>query len=385
VQRQIRLLVVTHSGDVWGAQRRLLDLRPRLADLGVTCILACPRDSDLWSEWKQTGSELVEFEPRGALGLRADHGRRPSVHALAAQIRVIASDARRIVKLVRATDADAIQSHDLHANAEVALAGSWARRPSLLDLHDIVVPGLGRRVLTAEAVIASVTIANSRATAATVRFGRVEVVNPGVDLSRFFPGPAQPEIRASLAGRPDRPIVGILGRVDPEKGIDVLARAMAQLGGDVADAQLAVVGAPMVGGDEYGRTVSAEAIELLGDRVRFVGPTDDVPAVIRALDVMVNASRSEPFGRTVLEAQACGIPVIGTASGGIPEFVRDGVNGILVPPGDAAALANQLERLLGDASLRRQLGAQGRVAAEQISTDRQAALVADIIRSVSKS
>jgi glycosyltransferase involved in cell wall biosynthesis len=362
----------------------LLDLRPRLADLGVECVLACPAESDFWSRWKETGAELVEFEPGGELGLRAGEGRRPGLGALAKQLRVVISDARRITDLVRTTQADVVQSHDLNSNLEVGLAGRRTRRPSVLDLHDIVVPGLGRRVLSVGARIASVTIANSRATAATVSWGRVEVVNPGVDLDLFFPAPASAEMRRRLAARPERPIVGILGRVDPEKGIDTLARAVARLTGAAADAQLAVVGAPHGGGAEYGRTIHDEVTQLLGDRARFVGPTDDVPETMRALDIVVNASRMEPFGRTVLEAQACGIPVVGTAAGGIPEFVTDGVNGLLVAPGDDAALAVQLARLLSDASLRERLGARGHLDAAAISTDRQAAKLAGIIRSVAR-
>ena len=78
---------------------------------------------------------------------------------------------------------------------------------------------------------------------------------------------------------------------------------------------------------------AAEATTLLGDRARFVGPVDDVPGVLRSLDVLVNASASEPFGLSVLEAQASGVPVIGTDAGGIPEFVTDGETGLLVAPG----------------------------------------------------
>jgi len=294
---------------------------------------------------------------------------------------VIALDARRIATLIRATGADAVQSHDLNANVEVSLAGRWTRRPAILDVHDVVAPGLGRRVLAGASALASVTIANSRATAATVSAGRVEVVNPGVDLTRFFPAPPDPIVRSHLAVHPERPIVGILGRVDRQKGIDTLVCAMSRMSGEAADAQLAVVGAPLMD-EDFGREIRRRATARLGDRIRFVEPTDDVPAVMRALDVLVNASSFEPFGRTVLEAQACGVAVVGTAAGGIPEFVLDGINGLLVPPEDPVALATQLERLLTDAPLRARLGAQSARDASNISTERQADLLAGIIRSV---
>jgi glycosyltransferase involved in cell wall biosynthesis len=90
-----------------------------------------------------------------------------------------------------------------------------------------------------------------------------------------------------------------------------------------------------------------------------------VPEVLRALDVLASASYAEPFGRALLEAQASGVPVVGTRSGGVPEFVEDGVTGLLVPPQDPAALATALQRLLGDAGLRERLARAGRAQAEE--------------------
>ena len=82
--------------------------------------------------------------------------------------------------------------------------------------------------------------------------------------------------------------------------------------------------------------------------------------MLRSLDVLVNASTSEPFGLSVLEAQACGVPVIGTDAGGIPEFVADGGTGLLVAPGRADALAAGLDRMLAAPALRHELAAAAR-------------------------
>jgi glycosyltransferase involved in cell wall biosynthesis len=94
--------------------------------------------------------------------------------------------------------------------------------------------------------------------------------------------------------------------------------------------------------------------------VRFVGRRQDVPEVLRSLDVLVNASEAEPFGLSVLEAQASGVAVVGTDAGGIPDFVEHGVTGLLVPPDDASAMADALGRLVADADLRRRLAEAGR-------------------------
>jgi D-inositol-3-phosphate glycosyltransferase len=278
---------------------------------------------------------------------------------------------------------DVVLSFSLHAHLEVALGGRLARTPVVVEVVDIVVPGVGRRLLRAASALGSLTTANSAATAATLgpRAPEVVVVHPGVDVDRFRPGPAPPAVRSELGGQEGRPLVGIVGRVDPEKGVDVLARALARATGPAAGATLAVVGDVAVGSAAAGSAVRADAERLLGDRVRFVGRRDDIPEVQRALDVLVNASVAEPFGRSVLEALASGTPVVATDSGGIPEFVDDGVTGVLVPPGDDAALAAALDRVLGDEDLRRRLATAGRAAAEaRFALPTRYELVADVFR-----
>ncbi len=376
------VLVVTHSEKVWGAERQLLELRPRLADAGIRMTLACRPDSELGRAWTATGSETVAYVPAGPLGLRDADGSRSGLASVAKQVRVTAVDARRLVRLIRSVGADIVESYTLNANVEVALAGRLTRTPGVLDVHDIVVPGFGRRVLGLAATTANVTIANSRATASTIGRGRVEIAYPGVDITRFSPGPADPAIRARLAARPDRPIVGILGRVDPEKGIDVVARAVAQLRDPLDDTQFVVVGASLMAGQAYDTKLRAAVEKLLGDRGRFVEPTNDVPGVMRGLDVLVNASRAEPFGLTVLEAQACGVPVVASAAGGIPEFVTSDLNGLLFPPGDEVGLAKALTRVLSDSALRTRLAAAAVESARTKSMDNQAAVVADVYQSL---
>jgi glycosyltransferase involved in cell wall biosynthesis len=261
---------------------------------------------------------------------------------------------------------DVVLSFSLHAHLEVALGARLARTPVVVEVVDIVVPGVGRRLLRVASALASLTTANSAATAATLgpRAPQVVVVHPGVDVERFCPGPADPAVRQALGGREGRPLVGIVGRVDPEKGVDVLARALARATGPAAAATLVVVGDVAVGSASAGAAVRAEAERVLGDRVRFAGRRDDIPEVQRALDVLVNASVAEPFGRSVLEALASGTPVVATDSGGIPEFVDHGVTGLLVPPGNDVALAAALDEVLGNDVLRARLVEAGRAAAE---------------------
>jgi glycosyltransferase involved in cell wall biosynthesis len=361
----ISVLVVSHAVGVWGAQLRLIGYAPHLAERGVRFTLAAP-PGELAEAWVEAGLPHVALELPAHIDLRRAGGtgrRRPTavVREAAAQLR----SARRIAAL--AGQFDVVLSFNLQAHLESVLAARRARRPVVVEVVDLVQAGLGKRLLRTATALADATIANSAATAATLgpRARSVHVIHPGVDLERFSPGSADPAVRAQLTAAPEAPLVGIVGRVDPRKGVGVLVEAMAQLEGPAADARLAVVGDVGIGTAEDTAALRASADRLLGDRIRFVGRRRDVPEVLRALDVLVSASYAEPFGRAVLEAQASGVPVIGTRSGGVPEFVEDGRTGLLVPPRHAAALAAALQRLLGDEALRERLARAGREQAER--------------------
>jgi glycosyltransferase involved in cell wall biosynthesis len=207
-------------------------------------------------------------------------------------------------------------------------------------------------------------VVNSRATGESVGIGPdVRVVHPGVDLERFAPGPPDEAVRRSLGGLPGVPLIGIVGRVDPGKGVHVLLEAMAEM--DCTEARLAIVGDVGVAPPAFIDDLRRLAAEALGERVCFAGRRSDVAEVLRALDILVNASDAEPFGRSVLEAQACAVPVVATSAGGIPEFVQHEVTGLLVSPGRADELAAALDRLIQEEGLMGELGANARRQAEQ--------------------
>jgi glycosyltransferase involved in cell wall biosynthesis len=259
----------------------------------------------------------------------------------------------------------------------------------ILELHDLVRPGIGRHVLktairlSAGAMAISQSVALSAGQGTSSVGGRFRIVPQAVDTTRFHPGARDDATRAMLSGDPEKLLVGIVGRIDPAKGVEFVVRAVASLAGTAGECRLVVIGAPGLDTGSYAEDVRAEADALLAERVRFTGPLQDVPAALRSLDVLVNASEEEPFGLSVLEAQASGVAVIGTAAGGIPEFVTDGETGLLVPPGDVRSLSAALRRLLEDDDLRGRLARSGRLHAESHHTlDTRADAVAGMYRSM---
>lgn len=352
-----RVLFVSHAAVLWGAEQAILRLAPALRERGVQPLLASPADGALAETWQAKGFEHVPLRLPLHGGIRGpgENGERPRPGEIGREAVVVG---RWVAALARAARrADVVHSNSLWAHPEVVLAAKLARRPAVLQLHDFVRPGAGRRLLAMSTRTADATIAVTRAVADAVGPGagsRFEFIGYGVDPADYHPGPPDPAIRESLGGRPSARLVGILGRVDPEKGTAVVVRAVRLLKERGVDVQLAVVGAAHRTQTGYESRVRREAADL-GDLVRFVPPQSNPPAVLRSLDVLVNASTSEPFGLTILEAHACGTPVVATASGGVPEYVRDGETGLLVPIGDERALADALQRLLSDPSLREKL------------------------------
>jgi len=380
--KRLRVLEVSYSRQVWGAELATMALAGPLAARGIDLTLGSPPGGDLEEHWRRLGLPFVPLDFSDRQGIRGEGAEgRPSPRQFAAELATTAQSVRAIAGAARGFDL--VHSNSLWAHLDCALAGRLARRPVILELYDLVRPGLGRQVLTAAASLSTVAIAISQAVADIIgpRGARhVRIVALSVDLDRFGPGPAPAGVRSQLTADVDAPLVGIVGRIDPEKGVDVLVRAMGSLTGAAARAHLVVVGSGGLAPDGFPERVRAEAQELLGERVRFVGRSADVPGTMRALDVLVNASVAEPFGLSVLEAQATGVAVVGTAAGGIPDFVFDGDNGLLVPPRDVDALAKALERLVTDDELRARLAARGRATALDRGIEARADTIAGLYR-----
>ena len=193
------------------------------------------------------------------------------------------------------------------------------------------------------------------------------VINNGVDLGVFSPGDRQ-AARAALGLPQDASIllfVGMGGRANPFKDFATIESALARLSaGDHSRALLLLC----LGGEGSEK-------EMGNARIRFMGYVKDlaqVAQVYRAADVYLHAAKADTFPNVILEALACGMPVVATAVGGIPEQVKEGETGFLVPPGDSEAMAARAAQLLADRELAgRMAAAAAEDARKRFSLDRQ--------------
>jgi glycosyltransferase involved in cell wall biosynthesis len=181
----------------------------------------------------------------------------------------------------------------------------------------------------------------------------IAVIPNGVDVWRFTPGPPGPESQHWIPG--EWRLLSI-GRLHPQKGHSVLMEALARLRGEGL-----AVGLVIAGDGPLRASLSALAEALsVGSSVRFLGAVEDVRGLLRSADAFVFPSRYEAFGVALLEAMACGCAVVASRTGGIPEIVREGESGILVPPGDPVAIADAIKTLIAQEGLRRRLRAGAR-------------------------
>ncbi|GIF38007.1 glycosyltransferase family 4 protein [Actinoplanes xinjiangensis] len=199
---------------------------------------------------------------------------------------------------------------------------------------------------------------------------RLRVIGVGVDVDTFCPAPGTASPAGDATGRAR--VVSVASADVPLKGLPELIEAVAKLRAD-HDVELVVVGSARPDGP------AARAITRLGldDAVRFVsGISDDELAdLFRSATVAAVPSRYEGFSLPAVEAMACGIPLVVTTAGALPEVTGpDGLASLHVPPGDPGALSAAIGRLLDDEALRRRLGARGRERAVEHFTWRRTAI-----------
>jgi glycosyltransferase involved in cell wall biosynthesis len=158
-------------------------------------------------------------------------------------------------------------------------------------------------------------------------------------------------------------VVGYVGRIDRDKGVSKLLRAVAQLRQEYPRLRLLLVGGRTAGDRD---ALTGALLAELGTAAVGTGFSNDVPALMACMDLVVSPSYRDGFGMVLAEAAAMQKPVVATATRGSRSAVVDGVTGLLTPIGDVAALALAIERLISDAATRAQMGR----AARQLAVER---------------
>jgi len=279
----------------------------------------------------------------------------------------------RLAALLRTERVDIVHSHNwstlLYSVAAARLAGvpvvvhgehgkndTLVNRPRLVASR-ILALGLAR------ACAVSRDLADELVRDWRIPRERVAWIPNGVDLDLFEKTAALDDLRRELGLSATNRVVINTGGFRPVKDHPTLLRAFARVHRSDPEARLVLVGSGGTADPRGG--LDRMAAELgIADAVRFPGVRRDIPGLLELSDVYVNSSRYEGMSNTILEAMAAARPVVATAVGGTPDLVEDGVNGFLVPAGDDQPMASRVVQLLGDASLRKRMGAGGRAKIE---------------------
>lgn len=272
--------------------------------------------------------------------------------------------ARRLVDHARREGIDHVHAHSCGRAALIAALAFRMGGPRYsLTLHGPLEDyGPGQRYKWRHAAFATIITEKLRAEAEAELAGylppRIAVQAMGVDTGRLSRDtPWQPP-------RPGEPLrIMSCGRLNQVKGHQDLLQAIRMLRDAGHDARLVVAGEDDAGGTGYRRVIEARIAELgLDDAVTLLGAVSEGEVRRHLLEahVFALASWHEPLGVALMEAMSCEVPTIGTAAGGVAELIRDGQDGILVPPRDPPAMVDAILRLAGDPDLARRLGQAGR-------------------------
>jgi glycosyltransferase involved in cell wall biosynthesis len=283
------------------------------------------------------------------------------------------SDLRKGVRaLAREHDIDIVHAH----NPRFALISllAFTGRPLICEIHAITSVSLPKRLVNRLVYRFSdriIVLSNSAKEELTQRYrippGKVEVIYNGIEAGKFKPSGKGAPVRKRL-GIAGKPVIGYIGTFFEWQGTEDLVRAFPLIATKRPEVRLLLVG----DGPDFERVRNIIDDLGIGDKVILTGrvPPTEVPHYFEAIDVFVIARPDKIETRTavplkLLEAMAMDKAIIGTEVRGLSEVVEDGVNGILIPPGNAEALADKALALLADEPLRRKIGSNARKQVER--------------------
>jgi glycosyltransferase involved in cell wall biosynthesis len=379
------VLFLNPAGYIGGAEKSLLDLAERLPGAGYRPLIVPLGPGPLEEETRRRGIEACGVHLPRSLLWATRKSLLPTLGALLVIPLVLPRALFRLRAIVRARGARIVHTNGLKAHligcALKALSGS-----SLVwHFRDLPAGGARRLFRFLAGIFPDRIIANSRAVKAALGdLEKISVVYNGIAAGAFSSAAGRSKLRREFGVGEKEILVGTVGHFAPLKGQEEFVRAAGRvLVAAPATRFILAGGAIYPAWRGYRETILSLISELgLAGRVTCIGPRDDLPGLLAALDVFVLPSRSEGFGRGNLEAMAAGLPVVSTTVGGVPEVVRDGDTGLLVPPRDPAALAAAILRLARDEGLRHRLGAAGRERAALFSVEKMVEGVIGVYRSL---
>jgi glycosyltransferase involved in cell wall biosynthesis len=334
----MKILHVETGRHLYGGPQQVLYLVEALDERGHESILVCPPGSGVDQAARRAGIRVQNLFCAGDLDL-------PFAYRLTQYLKELQPDlvhchSRRGADMLGGmaasfADIPAVVSRRVD-NTEMRLVAALRYRPF-------------RKVIAISETIARVLREHG------VADDRIEVIRSAVDTGRLSRPADCGKLREELAVPADACVVAAAGQLIPRKGHRYLLQAVADLHRRYPQLRLVIFGEGYLNNQLRAQSASLG----LGDVVQFAGFRDDLDDFMGCIDIFAHPALAEGLGVATLKAAAAAVPVVGFAAGGLPEAVVDSETGVLVPPEDVDALSGALATLIGDADLRRRMGAAG--------------------------
>ncbi|HEX8991326.1 MAG TPA: glycosyltransferase family 4 protein [Anaerolineales bacterium] len=341
----MRVLWMLSGIAMGGGERNIVSVLPHLRDSGITvylCTLNRRRDSPLAQVFAESGIERFD---------------------LGAKRMVDPGAWRRFSELLTRLKVDLVHAEDQDTIVYTALAHRLHAVRTVMTRHVMEEPVTSWKTgLRAQLVLWSARFGMNRiiAVAEVVRrqfaqqthvpLAKIETIYNGIELEKFNTRGRRDAIRAKLGWDSHRRIAAFVSVMRPGKGFEVLFQAIPKIKAVIPDFQVKLVGSGPLEAE------LREQAAPLGDAVEFLGQRMDVPDLLGASDLLIQASWSEALPTVLIEAGAAGLPVVATSVGGTREIVQDGKGGFLIPAGEAGALADRTVEILNSPALADEMG-----------------------------
>ena len=363
----MRILQICSAREIGGGERHLADLANGLVSRGHEILAAIAPGSPVRAELSSLSPErIIELRMRNALSVRSG---------------------LKLSRLVRDQRIEIIHAHLARDYPLAALAAGRSVAQLVLTRHVLFPLSKIHRLTsrrTSRVIAVSEAVADGLRAQNIFAPDKIVTIHNGIDVERFARGRGGTGVPP--VNRAGRIRVGMVGHLAPIKGQEEFIRAAAIICRTRDDVDFIIAGEDKSRDCENRARIEKLIRDLdLGGRVQLTGWIDDVATLLATLDLFVSPARSEPFGLSIVEAMAAGVPVIATASEGAREIIDAGESGRLVPIGEVEALAKAIEELLDDAHERGRLASKARVVAHskfslQTMVDRTEQLYREVIR-----
>jgi len=329
----------TESSKGWGGQEnRILKESLGLKKMGARVIIACQPGSVLAERGTEAGIEVKKIEMKSSI----------SIFAVAA-----------LLKIIRNENINIVCTHSGKDSMLGAIAGRLSNmKPVIVRTRHLALPITSKitySLLPHKVVTVSEHVRRYLVEEKGIPAHKVVSIPTGIDIDRFNPDVVKAVLREELGIAADARIVGTVAILRRKKGHHILLDAI-----PIVLREFPKTVFLFAGDGPQRKNIEDKILELgIGNNVKLLGLRNDIPEILKTMAIFALPTLQEALGTSFLEAMAMGKPVVGTKAGGVPEVVKDGINGYLVEPGNPSVLAKAIIELLRDKEKARMMGIEG--------------------------